>query len=71
MMIARPTSIVVIHDYRRTRYQPVLALFELIEDGQQFRVLKPRVDVIEALRPGIEAARSAMADYLKKASLAA
>jgi hypothetical protein len=35
-------TIVALHDYRRTRYQPVTALFDIVEDGPQFRVLRPK-----------------------------
>jgi hypothetical protein len=35
-------TIVLLHDYRRARYQPVKALFEIVEDGTQFRVMRPR-----------------------------
>ena len=41
-IISRPHTIVVLHDYRRARYQPVKALFEVIEDGPQFRVMKAK-----------------------------
>jgi hypothetical protein len=52
-LLCRNTSIVTIHDYRRTRYQPVLALFDLIEDGPQFRVLRPRASVLAATAEGL------------------
>lgn len=35
-------TVVVLHDYRRTRYQPVRALFSIVEDGSQFRVMQPK-----------------------------
>jgi predicted O-methyltransferase YrrM len=41
-MMCHAGSIVVLHDYRRERYQPVRTLFEIVEDGSQFRVMKPR-----------------------------
>ena len=48
-LLSHPKTIVVVHDYRRVRYQPVLALFDVIEDGEEFRVLKPRPAVLAAL----------------------
>jgi hypothetical protein len=39
-LVASENSVVVVHDYRRDRYQSILALFDVIEDGPQFRVLK-------------------------------
>ena len=36
---------IVIHDYRRGRYQLVKALFDIVEDGPQFRVMKTRRDL--------------------------
>jgi hypothetical protein len=53
-------TLVIIHDYRRSRYQPILTLFESIEDGKQFRVLRPRPKVIEALVPGVEVVQDYM-----------
>ncbi len=41
-IISRPHTIVALHDYRRARYQPVKALFDVIEDGSQFRVMRAR-----------------------------
>jgi hypothetical protein len=41
-LICHPQTIVLLHDYRRARYQPVKALFEIVEDGTQFRVMRPR-----------------------------
>lgn len=41
-LMVHDQSIVVIHDYRRRRYQSITALFEVIEDGSQFRVMRPR-----------------------------
>jgi hypothetical protein len=38
-------TIVVMHDYRRARYQPVKALYDIVEDGTQFRVMRRRGDL--------------------------
>ncbi len=45
-LVGHSQTIVAIHDYRRGRYQPVKALFDIIEDGPQFRVMraKDRID---------------------------
>jgi hypothetical protein len=37
---------VALHDYRRARYQPVRALYDVIEDGTQFRVMRRRQDLL-------------------------
>jgi len=39
-LLAGRDAVVVIHDYRRNRYQTILSLFDVVEDGPQFRVLK-------------------------------
>ncbi|THD64226.1 MAG: hypothetical protein E7813_16905 [Bradyrhizobium sp.] len=39
-------TIVVLHDYRRTRYQPILTLFKIVEDGPQFRVMRLRNNLL-------------------------
>jgi hypothetical protein len=44
-LICNVDATIIIHDYRRTRYQPIIALFDVLEDGSQFRVLRPRRDV--------------------------
>ena len=41
-LLSHDLTIIVIHDYRRLRYQPIWALFDLIEDGTQFRVMRRR-----------------------------
>jgi hypothetical protein len=51
-MLSHHRTIVIIHDYRRARYQPILALFNVIEDGSQFRVLQPREGVLQSLELG-------------------
>ena len=42
-------TIVVLHDYRRMRYQGVHLLFDIVEDGTQFRVMKLKPQLL-ALR---------------------
>jgi len=48
-LLSHPKTVVVVHDYRRPRYQPILTLFDVIEDGKEFRVLRPRAGVLAAL----------------------
>lgn len=48
-LIAGRETIVVIHDFRRERYQPVLGLFDVIEETEQFRVMKVNEDVHRVL----------------------
>ncbi len=42
-------TVVILHDYRRARYQSVLALFEVVEDGPQFRVMRLRRSILQAI----------------------
>ena len=39
-------TIVVLHDYRRARYQPIVTLFKIVEDGPQFRVMRLRNNLL-------------------------
>jgi hypothetical protein len=48
-LVSTPASVVILHDYRRERYQPIMSLFESIEDGPQFRVMRPRQAILDAL----------------------
>jgi hypothetical protein len=54
-LMCHPDSVVVLHDYRRGRYQPVRALYDILEDGSQFRVMRPRraspIDARDLLGP--------------------
>ncbi len=43
-------TLVILHDYRRERYQPILALFDVVEDGPQFRVLRLRPAMLAAMQ---------------------
>ena len=40
--VCAPDGIVVLHDYRRRRYDMVRVLFDIVEDGSQFRVMRPK-----------------------------
>lgn len=46
-LLCNDDTIVVMHDYRRERYQSVRALFEIIEDGEQFRVMRRRRSIAD------------------------
>jgi len=48
-LLCHDKTVIVVHDYRRLRYQPILALFDLVEDGREFRVLRPRPSVLAAM----------------------
>jgi hypothetical protein len=41
-LLCHPQTIVMMHDYRRARYQAATALYDIIEDGTQFRVMRRR-----------------------------
>jgi len=40
--ICTPGGIVVLHDYRRRRYDLVKVLYDVVEEGSQFRVMRPK-----------------------------
>lgn len=44
-LVCHDDTVVVMHDYRRERYQSVRALYDVIEDGVQFRVMKRRKNI--------------------------
>lgn len=60
LALSNPDSIIVIHDYRRTRYQPLLAFYRIIEDGPQFRVVAPRMTIFPAVQEMTPFVRQAM-----------
>jgi hypothetical protein len=45
-VLADEHTVVVLHDYRRGRYQPIRALFDIVEDGPAFRVMRPRPELL-------------------------
>jgi hypothetical protein len=47
-LLCHQDSVVVLHDYRRGRYQPIKALYDIVEDGPQFRVMRPRRGILLA-----------------------
>jgi hypothetical protein len=51
-LVSHPESLVVLHDYRRGRYQAVHALFDILEDGSQFRVMRIRKGMADFLAEG-------------------
>jgi hypothetical protein len=59
-LVSHPKTTILIHDYRRRRYQPILALFDRIEDGPEFRVMRPRAALLAAFEERQEAVRKAM-----------
>jgi len=62
--ISHAETTVVIHDYRRTRYQPMLALFNVIEDGPHFRVLRVKPEILASFEQTQTKVRAAMqAEY--------
>ncbi len=40
--LSRGNTVVALHDYRRARYQAARVLFDVIEDGPQFRVMRAK-----------------------------
>lgn len=59
-LLCHPGSIVIVHDYRRSRYQSMYGLFEAVEEGSQFLVLRIREGVHRELQPGRERVRGFM-----------
>lgn len=53
-LISHEETLILMHDYRRTRYQPVLGLFEVVEDGAQFRAYRVRRELVGPLAAGRE-----------------
>ena len=41
-LVSHRDSLIILHDYRRARYQHVEAMFNVIESGAQFKVMKVR-----------------------------
>lgn len=65
LLLTHPDTVVVIHDYRRTRYQPVLGFYRVVEDGPQFRVLRPRASLATAVADTAEEVQRLLSpDYL-------
>jgi hypothetical protein len=58
-LLSHSNTHVVLHDYRRGRYQLVRALFDIVEDGSQFRVLKARSQLLPDI---LESASGVIAD---------
>ncbi|TGQ72762.1 MAG: hypothetical protein E5V49_04420 [Mesorhizobium sp.] len=52
-LLCHAETIVTLHDYRRARYQPVKALYDIVEDGNQFRVMQLRKDLYPSGTPTI------------------
>jgi len=52
-LVSHPNTTVILHDFRRSRYQPVVVLYDIVFEGAQFRVLRPRSKVLSAMEPGI------------------
>lgn len=49
-MISHEGTIIALHDYRRDRYQAIRVLFELVEEGPQFLVMRPRRSILSEMR---------------------
>jgi len=45
-LLCHRETIVLLHDYRRARYQPIMTLFKIVEDGPQFRVMRLRSNLL-------------------------
>ena len=45
-LAAHDQTTIVLHDYRRIRYQPIKALYETVEEGPQFLVMRVRSDAL-------------------------
>ncbi len=47
-MLAENDTVIVLHDYRRLRYQPILGLCDIIANQPQYRVLRVNPTVLSA-----------------------
>jgi hypothetical protein len=45
-LLCHETTTVVIHDYKRGRYQTARVLYDIMEDGPQFRVMRLRREIL-------------------------
>ena len=52
-LLCHADTIVMLHDYRRARYQPIKALYDIVEDGSQFRVMRLRKSLYPSGTPTI------------------
>lgn len=59
-LLAKPDATIILHDFRRGRYQAVLALFDVIEDYGQFRLMRLRRDMQSVAQSGLPRVRSAI-----------
>jgi hypothetical protein len=50
-MLASKDTVIMLHDYRRLRYQPILGLCDIVADQPQYRVLRVNSVVLSALAP--------------------
>ena len=57
LLLVERDSVVVLHDYRRTRYQVVHSFYDTIEAGPQFLVMRPKPELLRALEPSREKTR--------------
>jgi hypothetical protein len=51
-LLCHEETVVLLHDYRRARYQAVVALFQILDEGQHYRIMKIRPKILEVLREG-------------------
>ena len=61
-LVGHKETIVFMHDFRRSRYQAVLGLYEIVEERRQFRIMRVRPSVDKALSLG----RKACNDYFRE-----
>ena len=50
-LLCHEDSVVLLHDYRRARYQVARAFYDIVEDGPQFRVMRPKPALLDARPP--------------------
>jgi hypothetical protein len=51
-LVGHEDTVVFMHDFRRSRYQAILGLYEIAEERRQFRIMKLRRPVYQALASG-------------------
>jgi predicted O-methyltransferase YrrM len=65
-LVGNPDTVVFMHDFRRSRYQAMVALYDVIEERRQFRVMKLRPVVYRALSPGRQLTDDYFSDLFRR-----
>lgn len=67
LLLATEDTTIILHDYRRLRYQPILGLCDIISDQPQYRVMRPNAAVLTAFESARDRMMSACSDQKLRA----